>query len=327
MKLASLRHGRDGRLCLVSRDLSRMLPMDALCPTLQMALDSWDIVAPQLLAASDSLNAGLQGSAIPFDPDRLASPLPRAYQWLDGSGYLNHVELSRKARGAEMPPEFLHDPLMYQGGSDDFTPPTADIEVADEAYGIDLEAEIAAVVGDIPMGATPAQALSGIRLLMLVNDVSLRSLIPRELAKGFGFIHGKPATTFSPVAITPDELGPAWQDGRVCLPLVSTVNDTRIGAPNAGDDVHFTLPQMIAHAAKTRNLRAGSIVGSGTVSNRDAARGFSCLTEIRMIETIAEGRPKTPFLKFGDRVRIEMFDAAGRSIFGAISQRVVRRAT
>lgn len=324
MKLASLQHGRDGRLCVVNRDLTRMLPMDSICPTLQMALDTWDIMAPRLASAYAALNANTAGGSIAYDPNRLAAPLPRAFQWCDGSAYLNHVELVRKARGAQMPPEFLHDPLMYQGGSDDFLPPTADIPVADEAYGIDLEGEVAAITGDVPMGTDPAGAATAIRLLLLVNDVSLRNLIPNELAKGFGFFHGKPATSFSPVAVTPDELGTAWRDSKIHLPLISAINGTRLGAPNAGDDMNFSLAQLIAHAAKTRNLRAGTIVGSGTVSNRDASRGFSCLAEVRMIETIRDGKPQTGFLKFGDRVRIEMLDATGKSIFGAIDQKVVR---
>ncbi len=324
MKLASLKHGRDGRLCVVSRDLSRMLPVDGLIPTLQMALDSWVVAAPKLQEVYAALNDGKVSAALPYDADKLAAPLPRAYQWCDGSAYLNHVELVRKARGAQMPPEFLHDPLMYQGGSDDFLSPTADIPVADEAYGIDLEGEVAAITGDVPMGVTPKEAAAHIRLLMLVNDVSLRNLIPNELAKGFGFFHGKPSTAFSPVAVTPDELGSAWRDSKIHLPLTSHLNGKHFGSPNAGDDMQFSLADLIAHAARTRNLRAGCIVGSGTVSNRDASRGFSCLAEIRMIETIANGKPTTPFMAFGDHVRIEMLDAAGKSIFGAIDQRVVK---
>ncbi len=324
MKLASLRHGRDGCLCVVSRDLARMLPVDQLCPTLQMALDSWAVMAPKLQAVYDALNKGEAAGALPFDAGKLASPLPRAYQWCDGSAYLNHVELVRRARGAQMPPEFLHDPLMYQGGSDDFLPPTADIPVADEAYGIDFEGEVAAITGDVAMGSSSAQAAAQIRLLMLVNDVSLRNLIPAELAKGFGFFHGKPSTAFSPVAVTPDELGDAWKDSKVCRPLVTHLNGKKFGEPDAGADMQFSLADLVAHAAKTRNLKAGCIVGSGTVSNRDASKGFSCLAEIRMIETINEGKPKTPFMKFGDHVRIEMFDAAGKSIFGAIDQKIVK---
>lgn len=326
MKLASLRHGRDGRLVVVSRDLTKMLPMDTLLPTLQMALDSWATSAPKLQAAYEALNRGEAGAATAFDAGKLHSPLPRAYQWCDGSAYLNHVELVRKARGAVMPPEFLHDPLMYQGGSDDFLPPTADIPVADEAYGIDFEGEVAAITDDVPMGIDAKAAAGHIKLLMLVNDVSLRNLIPGELAKGFGFFHGKPSTAFSPVAVTPDELGDDWKDAKVCRPLVSILNGKQFGAPEAGEDMQFSLADLVAHAAKTRNLRAGSIVGSGTVSNRDASKGFSCLAEIRMIETIESGKPKTPFMKFGDRIRIEMFDRAGKSIFGAIDQTVVKSA-
>jgi fumarylacetoacetate (FAA) hydrolase len=324
MKLASLRHGRDGRLVVVSRDLKTMLPVDQLCPTLQMALDSWATMAPKLQERSDALNAGKAEGAIAYDPAKLHSPLPRAYQWCDGSAYLNHVELVRKARNAVMPPEFLHDPLMYQGGSDDFLPPTADIEVADEAYGIDFEGEVAAITGDVPMGASSAEAAKHIRLLMLVNDVSLRNLIPGELAKGFGFFHGKPSTAFAPVAVTPDELGDAWKDCKLHRPLVSILNGKQFGAPEAGVDMQFSLADLIAHAAKTRRLRAGCIVGSGTVSNRDASKGFSCLAEIRMIETIAEGKPKTPFMKFGDRIQMDMTDAKGQSIFGKIDQTVVK---
>jgi fumarylacetoacetate (FAA) hydrolase len=324
MKLASLRHGRDGRLVVVSRDLKTMLPVDQLCPTLQMALDSWTTMAPKLQERYDALNAGKAEGAIPYDPMMLHAPLPRAYQWCDGSAYLNHVELVRKARNAVMPPEFLHDPLMYQGGSDDFLPSTADIEVADEAYGIDFEGEVAAITGDVPMAASSAEAAKQIRLLMLVNDVSLRNLIPGELAKGFGFFHGKPSTAFAPVAVTPDELGDAWKDNKVMRPLVSILNGKQFGAPDAGTDMQFSLADLIAHAAKTRRLRAGCIVGSGTVSNRDASKGFSCLAEIRMIETIADGKPKTPFMKFGDRIEMDMTDAKGQSIFGRIDQTVVK---
>ena len=325
MKLASLRHGRDGRLCVASRDLTRLLPVDHLVPTLQMALDSWAVAAPKLVEAYEALNAGQAGAAIAFDADKLAAPLPRAYQWCDGSAYLNHVELVRKARGAVMPPEFLTDPLMYQGGSDDFLGPTQPITLADEAYGIDFEGEVAAVTGDVPMGASPAQAERQIRLLMLVNDVSLRNLIPAELAKGFGFFHAKPSSAFAPVAITPDELGADWRQAKIHRPLRVHLNGRLFGEPDAGSDMQFSLAELIAHAAKTRRLGAGTIVGSGTVSNRDATRGFTCLAEIRMIETINEGKPKTPFLKFGDHVRLEMLDHAGHSIFGAIDQ-VVQQA-
>ncbi len=326
MKFASLRHGRDGRLALVDRGLARMLPVDDIVPTLQAALDDWDTAVAALAPAAAALERGEAGAALPYDPALLAAPLPRAYQWCDGSAYLNHVELVRKARGAVMPPEFRHDPLMYQGGSDDFLAPTADIGVRDEAFGIDFEGEVAAITGDVPMGCTAAEAEGHIRLLMLVNDVSLRHLIPAELAKGFGFLQSKPSTAFAPVAVTPDELGPAWKDARIHRPLQAWLNGRLFGAPEAGEDMQFGFDQLIAHAARTRALRAGSIVGSGTVSNRDAARGFTCIAEIRMIETIERGAPETPFMKFGDRVRLEMHDTDGRSIFGAIDQTVVRSA-
>jgi fumarylacetoacetate (FAA) hydrolase len=325
MKLASLSHGRDGRLCVVSSDLTQLLPVESVAPHMQAALDNWPVVAPKLAAAYDALNAGQAGAAIGFDADKLAAPLPRAYQWCDGSAYLNHVELVRKARGAVMPPEFLVDPLMYQGGSDDFLGPTQSIQVASESYGIDFEGEVAAVTGDVPMGAGAKQAADLIRLLMLVNDVSLRNLIPAELAKGFGFFHSKPSSAFAPVAVTPDELGMDWKDAKIHRPLRTEINGALFGQPDAGTDMQFSLADLIAHAAKTRRLGAGTIVGSGTVSNRDASRGFTCIAEIRMIESIEKGAPATPFLKFGDRVRLEMLDREGRSIFGAIDQ-VVQKA-
>lgn len=322
MKLASLRHGRDGRLCVASRDLTWLLPVDNLVPNLQSALDSWAVAAPKLQEASDALNAGKASAAIAFDPDKLAAPLPRAYQWCDGSAYLNHVELVRKARGAVMPPEFLRDPLMYQGGSDDLLGPTQPIALADEAYGVDLEGEVAAITGDVPMGVGASEAAQSIRLLMLVNDVSLRNLIPAELAKGFGFFHSKPSSAFSPVAVTPDELGADWEGAKIHRPLRVEINGRLFGQPDAGIDMQFSLADLICHAAKTRRLGAGTIVGSGTVSNRDAGRGFTCIAEIRMIETIEKGKPSTPFLKFGDRLKIEMLDREGRSIFGAIEQTI-----
>jgi fumarylacetoacetate (FAA) hydrolase len=260
--------------------------------------------------------------------------LPRAYQWADGSAYVNHVELVRRARGAEMPASFWTEPLMYQGGSDTFLGPRDAIPLADEAWGIDLEGEVAAITDDVPMGASAEEAADRICLLMLVNDVSLRNLIPAELGKGFGFFHGKPSTAFSPVAVTPNELGPAWADGKVHLPLLASINGVPLGRPNAGVDMTFSFPQLIAHAAKTRRLAAGSIIGSGTVSNKldggpgkpiaQGGAGYTCLAELRTVETLLEGKPKTPFLKFGDRVRIEMLDEACRSIFGAIDQEVVR---
>jgi fumarylacetoacetate (FAA) hydrolase len=323
MKLASLKGGRDGRLVVVSKDLTRASLVAEIAPTLQAALDDWANVAPRLEQAAADLEAGKRDS-FPFDEAACAAPLPRAYQWADGSAYLWHVELVRKARGAEMPPSFLEDPLMYQGGSDSFIGPRDDVPLASEDWGIDLEAEVAVIVDDVPMGVTPEAALGHIKLIMLVNDVSLRNLIPAELAKGFGFFQAKPSSSFSPVAVTPDELGDAWRDGKVHLPLVSHINGKRLGAPNAGVDMNFSLARLVAHAAKTRPLGAGAIIGSGTVSNRDPSVGSSCLAEVRTIETINEGKPKTPFLRFGDRVTIEMLDADGRSIFGKIDQKIVR---
>jgi fumarylacetoacetate (FAA) hydrolase len=325
VKLASLKGGRDGRLAVVSRDLSRAALATDIAPTLQAALDDWARKHEALAARAASLESGgVPGTA--FDPAEALSPLPRAYHWVDGSAYVNHVELVRKARGATMPESFWTDPLVYQGGSDDFLPPTADAPFASEDWGIDLEAEVAVVTDDVPMGVDAAAARGHIRLLMLANDWSLRNLIPGELAKGFGFYQSKPATAFSPVAVTPDELGPAWRDARVELPLVVELNGGPFGRPNAGVDMTFDFGQLIAHAAKTRRLGAGSIVGSGTVSNRDRSTGSTCLAERRMLETLEQGKPMTPFLSFGDRVRIEMMDAAGRSIFGAIDQRVARAA-
>ncbi|MGP9820106.1 fumarylacetoacetate hydrolase family protein [Salinarimonas sp. NSM] len=330
MKLASLKHGRDGRLVVVSRDLTHATDAFPVVATLQAALDDWERVAPRLADLAESLEHG----AVPsfrFHEHDCASPLPRAYQWADGSAYVNHVELVRKARGAEMPESFWTDPLMYQGGSDAFLGPRDPIRMADEAFGIDFEAEIAVVVGDVPMGATPEVAADAIRLVMLVNDVSLRNLIPGELAKGFGFFQAKPSSAFSPVAVTPDELGAAWAGGKVSLPLLSYVNGKPFGRPNAGVDMTFDFPRLIAHAARTRPLSAGTIIGSGTVSNRDegggpgrpvdqGGLGYSCIAEVRMVETIATGEARTPFLRFGDSVRIEMKDEAGHSLFGAIEQ-------
>ncbi len=326
---------RDGTPMLVSRDLTRMVPVADIAPSLQACLDRWSAVAPLLQARSDALNAGGLPDAMPYDPARLHSPLPRAYQWCDGSAYVNHVALVRQARKADMPASFWTDPLMYQGGSDSFLAPTAPIRMAEEEYGIDFEAEIAVIVDDVPMGADRDRAAQTIRLITLVNDVSLRNLIPGELAKGFGFFQSKPSSAFAPVAVTPDELGAAWDGGRLHLPLLSHVNGALFGQPNAGVDMTFDFPTLIAHAAKTRPLAAGSIIGSGTVSNRDASGGpgrpvadgglgYSCIAELRMVETIRDGAPKTPFLRFGDRVRIEMRDAAGASIFGAIDQQVMR---
>lgn len=325
MKLASLKNGtRDGQLVVVSRDLSVCAAVPEITPTLQALLDRWDELAPRLAAVSEDLNAGRRTDARAFVPAQAMAPLPRAYQWCDGSAYLSHAELVRKARKAEMPDFLYHDPLMYQGGSDSFIGPCDDIEIADEAWGIDLEAEIAVVTGDVPMGIAPAQAGRHIRLIALVNDVSLRNLMPHELSKGFGFFQSKPATAFSPVAVTPDELGAHWDGARLALPLVSRVNGIEIGRPDAGTDLDFDFPTLIAHAAKTRHLAAGTIVGSGTVSNRDRRAGSSCLAEKRVLEILDEGEAKTPFLKFGDRVEIEMFDREGRSIFGGIAQQVTR---
>ncbi|MGH8539735.1 MAG: fumarylacetoacetate hydrolase family protein [Stenotrophobium sp.] len=333
MKLATLKDGtRDGRLVVVSRDLAHAAFLPA-ARTLQAALDDWDALAPELQNLSGKLNDGRIAGTLEFSAAECHSPLPRAYQWADGSAYVNHVELVRKARGAEMPASFWTDPLMYQGGSDTFLDPQGAIRAASEDWGIDLEAEIAAITGDVRMGAAPADAGGALRLLMLVNDVSLRKLIPAELAKGFGFFQSKPSSAFSPVAVTTDELGDAWREGRVHLPLLSQINGQLLGKPNAGVDMTFNFPTLIAHAAKTRPLCAGSIVGSGTVSNRGAdggpgrpvaegGLGYSCLAELRTVETLLAGAPKTPFLKFGDRVRIEMLDAQGRSIFGAIEQAV-----
>lgn len=324
MKLASLNQGRDGVLLVVSRDLTRAVKVPQIAATLQAALDDWAIKGPHLEAMYQRLNHGLCEDAFVFDQADCHSPLPRAYQWADGSAYVNHVELVRKARGADMPESFWHDPLMYQGGADSFIPPHSPIQLSDEAWGIDLEAELAVITDDVPMGVSAAEAAEHIRLLMLVNDVSLRNLIPGELAKGFGFYQSKPSSSFSPVAVTPDELGDAWKDGKVHRPLVSHINDQLLGQPDAGTDMTFNFPTLVAHAAKTRPLGSGTIIGSGTVSNYDRSAGSSCLAEKRMLEIVEQGEARTPFLTFGDRVRIEMFDAAGQSIFGAIDQAVER---
>jgi fumarylacetoacetate (FAA) hydrolase len=335
MKLASLKGGRDGRLVVVSNDLERFLPMmvgsaggDSLA-TLQAALDNWSEFRPTLEALSARLDTG-EGE--PFDQAACHSPLPRAYQWADGSAYVNHVELVRKARGAEMPETFWTDPLMYQGGSDSFLGPRDNIPMGDEAWGIDFEAEIVVVTDDVPMGVSPDDALDHVRLILLVNDVSLRNLIPGELAKGFGFFQSKPSSAFSPVAVTPDELGDAWRDGKLHLPLLSFLNGKPFGKPDAGIDMTFHFGQLIAHAAKTRPLCAGTLIGSGTISNKldggpgkpieEGGVGYSCIAEIRTIETINDGKPSTSFMQFGDTIRIEMNNADGRSIFGTIEQTV-----
>lgn len=333
MKLASLKSGRDGRLVVVSRDLHWYADAAHIAPTLQVALDDWEHVAPQLgLLATD-----LEHEAIPlerFHEREAAAPLPRAYQWADGSAYVNHVELVRKARGAEMPESFWTDPLMYQGASDSFLAPRDPIPLKDESWGCDMEGEVCVVTGDVPQGATREECLAAIRLVGLVNDVSLRNLIPGELAKGFGFFQSKPASTLSPVLVTPDELGDAWKDGKLHRPLLVELNGQPFGKANAGVDMTFDFGTLVAHVAKTRSLVAGSIVGSGTVSNKGAdggpgkpvsegGLGYSCIAEIRMIETIQGGKPVTPFLRHGDRVRIDCQDEHHHSIFGAIEQEVV----
>ena len=330
MKLATIySKGRDGELVLVSRDFTYCAHVSEYADTLQEALDNWGDVVDDLTKIYQKLNQGELPSdnIFPLDFMELAAPLPRAYQWADASAYLTHVELVRKARGAEMPENFKHDPLMYQGGSDNFLSWCAPIQVESEEWGIDFESEVAIITDDVPMGISAQEAGEHIKLIMLVNDVSLRNLIPNELSKNFGFFQSKPATSFSPFAITPDELGDAWDGQRLHLPLFTYLNDKEFGRPNAGIDMHFSFPELIAHAAKTRLLGAGTIIGSGTVSNSDRSKGSSCIAERRMLEKIETGTAKTPFMKFGDRVRIEMLDEDGKSIFGAIDQEVVRYGT
>ena len=333
MKLATLKQGgRDGTLVVVNRALTQYRAVPAIASTLQAALDDWEVCEPKLRQIYEALNSGAFANPEAFDPGLCHSPLPRAYQWADGSAYVNHVELVRRARGAELPPEFWTDPLMYQGGSDSFVGPRDPIYALSEDWGIDLEAEVAVITGDVKMGATASQCASAIRLLMLVNDVSLRNLIPAELGKGFGFLQSKPASAFSPVAVTPDELGADWREGRVHRPLTVHLNGQLFGQPDAGTDMIFNFPQLVAHVTKTREMEAGSIIGSGTVSNKqgdlngssiaNGGVGYCCLAEVRMYETIETGKPSTPYLKFGDTVRIEMLDAAGASIFGEIEQQV-----
>jgi fumarylacetoacetate (FAA) hydrolase len=324
MKLATYKDGsRDGQLVVVSRDLASAHYASGIATRLQQVLDDWNFLSPQLEELSQSLNHGKTRHSFPFDPRLCMAPLPRAYQWADGSAFINHVELVRKARGAEVPESLYTDPLMYQGGSDDFIGACDDIVCVSPEHGIDFEAEVAVITGDVPLGTAPEAALEGIRLLMLANDVSLRNLIPAELAKGFGFFQSKPATAFSPVAVTPDELGAAWQHGRVHLNLESVWNGKRVGLCDAGPEMTFHFGQLINHICKTRNVRAGSIVGSGTVSNKDWSRGYSCIAEKRAIETIEGGATKTEFMQFGDTIRIEMKGADGASVFGAIAQKVV----
>ena len=324
MKLASYKDGsRDGQLVVVSRDLTSAHFANGIATRMQQALDDWNFLSPQLEELYTTLNHGRARHGFHFDPKLCMAPLPRAYQWADGSAFINHVELVRKARGAEVPDSFYTDPLMYQGGSDDFLGPCDDAAFVSEAMGIDFEAELAVITGDVPMQATPEQALESVRLLLLANDWSLRNLIPAELGKGFGFFQSKPATAFSPVAVTPDELGESWRKGRVELTLQSTWNGKKVGMCDAGPEMTFHFGQLIAHIAKTRRVRAGSIVGSGTVSNKDWSHGYSCIAEKRAIETIQDGIAKTDFMQFGDSIRIEMKGRDGASIFGAIDQDVV----
>ncbi len=323
MKLATLKDGsRDGVLAVVSRDMTQAHFATGIATTLQQVLDDWNFRSPPLEDLYATLNGGKARHAFEFNPRQCMAPLPRAYQWADGSAYLNHVELVRKARGADMPPSFFDDPLMYQGGSDDFLGATDDAVFASTEWGIDFEAEVAVITADVELGTDANAALDSVRLLMLVNDWSLRNLIAAELAKGFGFLQSKPATAFSPVAVTPDEVGGAWQSGRLHLRLESRWNGRRVGLCNAGPEMGFHFGQLIAHVAKTRRLRAGSVVGSGTVSNKDWAHGYSCVAEKRAIETIEHGAPKTAFMQFGDTIHIEMLGADGHSVFGAIDQRV-----
>ena len=324
MKLATLKDGsRDGQLVVVSRDLASAHHASDIASTLQHLLDDWNFISPQLEDLSATLNGGKARHAFAFDARQCMAPLPRAYQWADGSAYLNHVELVRKARGAEVPASFYEDPLMYQGGSDDFLGPRDDAVFASVEWGIDFESEVAVVTGDVAMGTDADAALDHVRLLMLVNDWSLRNLVPGELAKGFGFLQSKPATAFGPVAVTPDELGGAWRHGRVHLQLESRWNGQPVGLTDAGPEMTFHFGQLIAHLAKTRRVRAGSIIGSGTVSNKDWARGVSCIAEKRCIETIQNGAPSTAFMQYGDSIRIDMLGDNGQSVFGAIDQRVV----
>ena len=323
MKLGSLKAGgRDGTLIVVSRDLSRAVRAEGIAPTLQRALEDWSNLAPCLNALSEVLNAGEAEGAFDLDLSLLASPLPRAYEFVDGSAYLPHVERVRRARGAEVPESFYVDPLMYQAVSAGFYGPRDPVRVPSEDYGIDLEAEVVIVTDDVPMAPTPEQAAGHIQLIGLVNDVSLRNLIPNELAKGFGFLQSKPRSALSPVFVTPDELGDAWQGNKVHLPLLTHINGAWFGAPEAGIDMHFDFAQLVAHAAKTRPLSAGTIVGSGTVANEDTSRGASCFAEKRTVETLETGKPITPFMKYGDVVRIEMRSRDGQDIFGAIEQRI-----
>jgi fumarylacetoacetate (FAA) hydrolase len=325
MKLASLKTDtRDGALVVVSRDLKKAVAVPGIAPTLQQVLERWEALSPHLRKLYESLNSGEQvHGAFAFDARKVASPLPRAYQWLDASAYVNHVELVRKSRGVEMPESFWTDPLMYQGTGDVLLGPCDDIPLADEAWGIDFEAEVAVVTDDVPMGISPTDAAKHIKLIMLVNDVSLRAVAQEEMKKSFGFLNAKPASAFSPVAVTPSELGSAWRDGKVHLPLITHWNGELFGRPNCGVDMVFDFPTLVAHAAKTRHLSAGTIIGSGTVSNKDKSVGSSCIVEKRTIEKLEKGESTTRFMKFGDHVKIEMLGDKGASIFGAIEQKVI----
>lgn len=332
MKLATYKDGsRDGQLVVVSRDLGTAHYATGIANHLQQVLDDWNFLSPQLQDIYDMLNHGKARHAFAFDPHMCMAPLPRAYQWADGSAYINHVELVRLARNAEVPANYYTEPLMYQGGSDDFLGPCDDVVCVSEAHGIDFEAEVAVITGDVPMGSTPEQALEGIRLVMLANDVSLRHLIPDELAKNFGFLQSKPATAFSPVAVTLDEFGDVWDKGRLSLTLQSAWNGRTVGLCDAGEEMTFHFGQLIAHLSRTRNVRAGAIIGSGTVSNRatgvkgkqEWTKGYSCIAEKRAIETIQDGKPATDYMKFGDTIRIEMKGRDGQSVFGAIDQKIV----
>lgn len=325
MKLATIRNGRrDGQLVLVNRALTHMTAVQDIAGTLQQLLDDWASLSPRMQIRARQLEEGLIPGAEPFDMNKAMAPLPRAYQWCDGSAYLSHAELVRRARNAEMPAFLYQDPLMYQGSGDTFSGPLDPVVIADESWGIDLEAEIAVVTDDVPMGIQKKDAIHHIRLVTILNDVSLRNLIPHELSKGFGFFHSKPSTAFAAVMVTPDELGSSWDGARVTLPLISRVNGKELGRPDAGVDLDFDFGDLIVHAARTRHLGAGTVIGSGTVSNRNPQAGSSCLAERRMIETIENGKPVTPYLMFGDTVEIEMRDAYGASIFGQIRQRVER---
>ena len=326
MKLGSLKEGgRDGTLVVVSRDLARAVRAGGIAATLQQALDDWQHAAPRLVALAQALEAGQAAGAFELEMQALAAPLPRAYEFVDGSAYLPHVERVRRARGAEVPESFYTDPLMYQATSAGFYGPRDPVRVVSEDYGIDLEAEIVVVTDDVPMAVTPEQASTHIQLVGLVNDVSLRNLIPPELAKGFGFLQSKPRSALSPVLVTPDELGEHWRGNKLHLPLLTHINGQWFGAPEAGEDMQFDFSQLVAHAARTRPLAAGTIVGSATIANQDVARGASCFAEQRTVETLRDGKPSTPFMKFGDTVRIEMLDRDGRSLFGAIEQRIERQ--